>query len=295
MPFHKFLLPESEDWFDITSPYGYSGPLSYITRSNLENHLWNNFFEEFHNYCIESKIVSEFVRFNPFIKNHIFLERFLKGNIKKSREVIYIDLNQTESLMRSGLSRGNRSSLSKALRSGIDFFCSKNKEEIETFYYLYLRTMKRNEADKMYFFSKSFFENIFLLLHNNVELFYVCYKDKIIAAAIFIFKGSFCHYYLGGSDIEFQSIRPNNLLFYKAMLWAKERGFKIFNLGGGNKLNDSLFRFKSSFSKARTDFYTYSRVHNAHIYRLLCEAKNKSKVHCDKDMIKSDYFPVYRR
>lgn len=293
LPFYDFLPPEFRGWFDIVSPYGYSGPISHITQADSEGRLWQEFFQEFHNYCVENKIVSEFARLHPYIKNHIFIEKCL--DIRKRGRIVYIDLTQDLSAIKKGLDKGNKASLSKAVKNGIEIFRSENKEDADAFYELYLHTMERNEAEGAYIFSRKFFDNLFHLLAKYSSLFCARYKDKIIAASLFLFKKDFFHYYLSGSDAGFLSLCPNNLLLYETISWAKEQGFKIFNLGGGFRENDSLFSFKSSFSKTSLEFYTYSRIHNEEAYRILCVAKENSRT--DKRLGEAgrvDYFPAYR-
>ncbi|MDR2182964.1 MAG: GNAT family N-acetyltransferase, partial [Clostridiales bacterium] len=56
-------------YYDITTPYGYGGPVVAGCHTS-EAALISSFDEAFTNYCVENRIVSEFVRFHPVIKNH---------------------------------------------------------------------------------------------------------------------------------------------------------------------------------------------------------------------------------
>lgn len=295
LPFYSILNWESENWFDIVSPYGYSGPLAYISEPEAEGSLWQSFLKEFHNYCVLTNIVTEFVRLHPYYKNFLPLSKLTNIDITKRSEVVYIDLEQDESLIRKSMTKGNKSSVSKARRSGIEIRCSSTKDEIEVFYQLYVATMKRNKAKSAYFFSRDFFSDTFQLLGENVKLFSAWYKDQVIAASLFLFRSNLAHYYLSGADANFLYLCPNNLLLYEAILWAKERGYKIFNLGGGYESDDGLFQFKSSFSKTTADFYTYSRIHNEKVYDILCQAKDKYDKMNGIEIPEGDYFPGYRR
>lgn len=295
LSFSQFLPTESKNWYDIVSPYGYSGTLAHITQSEKETPLWESFFSEFHQHCVQNNIVAEFARLHPYIKNHLPLREFVGQNIRKNAEVVYIDLQQDEFLMRKNMTKGNKSSVSKARRSGVGISRSKSKDDIAAFYQLYTHTMERSEAKRAYFFSREFFDNTLQLLGDNVELFSAQYKGRVAAASLFLCKGNMVHYYLSGSDADFLSVCPNNLLLYEVILWAKEQGYKVFNLGGGYQSNDSLFHFKSSFSKTTADFCTYSRVHNEEIYKLLCQTRDKYDRLNGKELVNSDYFPQYRR
>lgn len=82
-----------------------------------------------------------------------------------------------------------------------------------------------------------------------------------------------------------------NLLLFEAIKWAKKERFRIFDLGGGNRQGDSLYNFKTSFSKNVIDFYIYCKVQDEQKYKQLCDAKDQY----DKAITPSEYFPYYRR
>src|ERR1035437_5537074 len=53
-------IPDS-NYFDITSVYGYGGPIAIKDQTN-----WPLFLDNFHAHCMLNGIVSEFTRLNPF-------------------------------------------------------------------------------------------------------------------------------------------------------------------------------------------------------------------------------------
>ena len=56
-------------WFDITTPYGYGGPIIIECEEGYEDELVLAFERSFSEYCKNNKIVSEFIRFHPIIDN----------------------------------------------------------------------------------------------------------------------------------------------------------------------------------------------------------------------------------
>ncbi len=68
---------------------------------------------------------------------------------------------------------------------------------------------------------------------------------------------------------------------------ATKRGMSFFNLGGGlgGKYNDSLFKFKSSFSKDFKDFKLWNLIVNQKRYDELVEKRN---------IAETSFFPKYR-
>lgn len=294
LPFAERLPPEAKDCFDIISPYGYSGPLAHIIEPKVAEEVWQGFLKEFHNFCVQNNVVAEFARLHPFIRNHLPLQKFPDIVIKARAPVVYVDLKQDEWQIRKNLTKGNKSSVSKARRCGMEILRSKTKEEVDAFYQLYINTMQRNKAERAYFFSREFFNDTLRLLDEDVELFSAWYKGEIIAASLFLFKGDIVHYYLSGSAADYLFLCPNNLLLYEAIVWAKEQGYKILNLGGGYGIDGGLFQFKASFSKTTADFYTYAKIHNQGLYDMLCEKKAEYASIRGERSLPTDYFPQYR-
>jgi lipid II:glycine glycyltransferase (peptidoglycan interpeptide bridge formation enzyme) len=114
----------------------------------------------------------------------------------------------------------------------------------------------------------------------------------MIAAASFLHDGEVVHYFLGGSASEYLALRPNNLLMYEAICWAKHRGYRFFNLGGGYK--EHLARFKATFSKLSTTFYTYRTIHQPTLYDELERKYTRYRANLGQLNENSDHFPGYR-
>lgn len=295
LPFYGMLGSEPGDWFDVASPYGYGGPLAAVRDPWLEESLWQAFWEEFHKYCVQHNIVAEFARLHPYFRNHLALLKIADADIAKRSTVVYVDLEQEEALLWKNLTKGNRSSVSKARRHGVEIRCSTTEETMDAFYRLYTATMKKNEAKEGYFFSRGFLTDTLRLLGDGVKLFGAWYENRVVAASLFLFGGNLAHYYLSGSDPDYLFLSPNNLLLYEVILWARARGYKTLNLGGGYELGDSLFQFKLSFAKTTADFYAYARVHNQPMYEELCKARELYGELKGEATARSDYFPGYRR
>jgi len=69
----------TEIFYDITSPYGYGGPLVRSYGKSDKNLLVNGFIKEFSLFCEKNNIVSEFIRFHPLMENHAnFINRLEK-------------------------------------------------------------------------------------------------------------------------------------------------------------------------------------------------------------------------
>jgi lipid II:glycine glycyltransferase (peptidoglycan interpeptide bridge formation enzyme) len=96
--------------------------------------------------------------------------------------------------------------------------------------------------------------------------------------------GDYSHYHLGGSLKEYLNFAPNNILMWEAIKIACNAGARFFHLGGGlqDTASDSLFQFKSKFSKTTSVFHIGKRIHDNETYRQLIEKwenRNNKKAH----------------
>jgi hypothetical protein len=273
----------SVDLYDIISPYGYSGYLRKNNDIDMEK-----FYYYFREYCKENNIVSEFIRFHPILNNMRYAPKAI--HIDKNNETILINLLNEEKEIWSNMSSRCRNAIKKAYKYNIKIVNDINFNEIDIFYTLYIDTMTRLNANKYYFFSKEWFHKFVSSLKDNLVLFHAYYKDTIITSAIFIYYKYCINYFLTGSLYEMRHLAANNLLLYEVSLWAKSMGMKYFHLGGGYHGEDSLYRFKESFSPYKAQYYVGRIIHHSKNYEYLYNLKIKTGMPFGNP----NFFPVYR-
>ncbi|HUI31072.1 MAG TPA: GNAT family N-acetyltransferase [Candidatus Acidoferrales bacterium] len=76
-------------------------------------------------------------------------------------------------------------------------------------------------------------------------LFSVKYEGAMIAAAVLLKYAETCLYWDGVSDAQFNRLRPNNVLQWQVIKWAKASGIHWYDLGGTN--TPSIAHFKKGF------------------------------------------------
>jgi len=282
----------ADQLYDIISPYGYSGPIIKSTKINKEE-LISKFSREFNNYCKKNNIISEFIRFHPLINNHIQY-RLIKQTDQRSN-TIFVDLSLDQDLILKNMNKKTRNLIRKAEKNNIQIRRTADKQDLKRFFELYTQTMEKNQTSKRYFFPYEFFEQTFNLLQPNISLFIAEKDNQIISASLFMHKNKYLHYHFSGSDKEFLKFAPNNLLLWHVIKWGKNQGYSKFHLGGGVSKDDSLFHFKSGFSKKNAEFHTCSVIHDENIYRELCKAKDRFDEKQGRKIIKSNFFPYYRK
>ena len=271
---------------DATSVYGYVGPISNGVTASFDN---SKFLKGITNYFNNNNIVSVFSRLNPYIKfQHTILNNF--GEIFPQGKVVNIDLNLDLDAQRRNYRNRLKTHINKARRL-CTVKASSSNEDLQKFIELYNENMDRVHAKNFYYFSKAYFEN--LLKSNDFETTILSVIDnesgKIIGASMFISANSILQYHLSGSKDEYLHLMPTKLLIDEMRIIANNKGcYTSFNLGGGlgGRDDDSLFHFKSSFSKNFKQFNLWKFIVNQDIYDELVE------IH--KTTTNPDFFPNYR-
>ncbi|MCA0386429.1 MAG: GNAT family N-acetyltransferase [Firmicutes bacterium] len=278
----------NEDFFDITTPYGYGGP-RVVESINNKKILLDNFSNAFREYCITNNIVSEFVRFHPLINNVNDFEEFYE--IEFNRKTIGTNLKISSDPIQDEFSKSCRKEIRKALNNEVTFnvITDVKREDLEQFKEIYFSTMERNQAAEYYYFDDNYFDDCLIGLHDNILLVEACFKNKVIAMGLYFQHGKFIHAHLSGTLTEYLNLSPAYVLKYALAKWGKENEFDIIHYGGGktNLPDDKLYRFKKKFGQnTEFDFFIGKKVWNQNIYSKLCEIVNSSN--------DSNYFPAYR-
>lgn len=274
--------------YDSITPYGYGGVL-FEGNTNKEN--LNAFWHAYTQKMNEENIIDNFVRYHPVIANSESMKEI--SEVIDLGKTIAIDLSSPE-IIWGNLHPNNRNKIRKAEKNGIEIFHSKDLDLFNQFIDIYNATMDKDNADKYYYFSMSFYESIHNDLNDNYELFYAKYGDKIVAMSIMLFANGYLNYHLSGSDIAYRNYAPTNLLLYKAALWGYEQGFKTFHLGGGvGSGDDNLYVFKAGFNrKSNYQFSIGKQIFNKEMYDELINNRIAKDSEFDAN---SSFFPLYRR
>lgn len=269
---------KSEEWYDITT-VEYGGP--------QKNYEWceDNFQEEFKRYCGENRIVTEFARIHPF-----FNSLYCKNAASYKKDVHYINLTDPLENILKNFKKSNRNSITRAKKEGIGIIRTTSTKDIKSFYEIYRKTMERRGSSDFYYYSEKYFKKLIEKMPNNIQLFLAYRNKEPIAGALFLSEKDIVHYHLSGRSTNNTINGTMNLLLWEAIQWAKSKGFSIFSLGGGHEPNDSLSRFKASFTKSSASFKRYTYIHNRSKYEEL-EALWKLR---KGGLGNQTYFPVYR-
>lgn len=265
----KMITCDDINYWDFESQYGYGGPISNCD----EYSFLKNAQIEFSNFMKNESFIAGLVRFHPLLNNHILLDNCAK--LFFNRHTVGVDLTQEiETIWKEQIHSKHRNSIRKAEKSGLEYFVDYEFKYYDEFKVLYKQTMKRNYADKFYFFNDSYFESLKDKFSGTSFLAHVKLEGEIIGSSIFFYSNNYAHYHLSGSNINFLSLNSNCFLLFKTIEHFKKMNRKIFHLGGGtdSSLNNSLYRFKERFSNQRYDFFMGEIIFNKTIYNRICQS-----------------------
>ncbi|OPX84739.1 MAG: FemAB family protein [Pelotomaculum sp. PtaB.Bin104] len=295
--FYPFLLRQinlipalsgklEQDLYDITSPYGYGGPL---TSETAGAGIWDKFYQCFTDYCVENHIITEFVRFHPVLGNHRPLVNHME--VVRASQVVCVDLSKPDEEIWLGYERNNRKNINKAYREKLEVILEETPAHFNDFISIYHHTLSRNQAGEFYFFNNNFYDCIHRELKDNFLYAHTLKSGRVISTELLLFNQTYIHSFLGGTLEEFYACRPNNILKHEVIKWAKNRGIRYFLLGGGYREGDGIFRYKCSFARDGVlDFYVGKKIHNCKVMSML-EDLMSAKIPRESE----SYFPGYRR
>ncbi len=287
-PFRKRRIPGADGLHDITSDYGYGGPLLLPAEPSTAPELATRAVRAFDDACAELGVVAEFTRFHPLVDNASLLES--THHPVFCNETAWVDLSLTEALIWRQVRKGHRYDIRKAERLGVAIRVGDSAEDARTCYRLYERSMTAVGARPYYLFGADFFASTMEQLAGDAVILLAELGGEAIAAAMFLYGDRYCHYHFSGMDRRHASHTPNKLLMFRAIQWARERGLEKLHLGGGfgGADDDSLMRFKTGFTKQRASFHIARRVHDAEAYGRLCAQAGVAAE-------TTGWFPAYRR
>ncbi len=266
----KPIKYDNKTYYDLQSPYGYSGIFCDETVTEEE------FLEFRKEFLINGKkkgYLTEFIRFSPYLNNKLF------GFYQLKSQTVGIDLQEYPEKS----SKRHRRYVKKALTHGYQGQVEvANTENINQFVVLYEKTMDRLNAKPYYYFSKEYYQKLLEYLKDHLIIVTVKKGNHLVASAIYFQWKPYLHYHLGGSDEDHLKYGINNFLHHVVASYGKENGYQLVHLGGGNKKGDSLFEFKKSVGNKLFDYYLGKNIINPEIYNKLSQYRPDS-----------DHFPCY--
>ena len=169
---------------------------------------------------------------------------------------IVVDLSQDEDKLLRNLSKGHRSDIKKAQKSGLTVSCDYSEEDFKRFIEVYInmhreRQLKENDQGSAVYLGKvrDFFNTYqagkFLIVKDET--------GTVLGGILLVHQNKTMRYFKGASDPAVRNLPVLHLAIWEAIRSAKQQGYQQFDLWGYNHFvdeSDQVFfinRFKKGF------------------------------------------------
>jgi len=176
------------------------------------------------------------------------------GKQIQPRATILLDLSRDLDEILKSFDEKTRYNVRLAARKGVEIREDPSLKGIRIFCKLYRETALR---DKFLIHPEKYYRlmNEIIFKPGFATNFIAYYDNQPIASVIIFCFGSKVWYMYGASSSEYRNLMPNHLLHWHVIQWAKEKGYKTYDLWGipanpkeGHPLW-GVYRFKKGFSK----------------------------------------------
>lgn len=279
-----------EGYYDAITPYGYGGPVILDCAAGKRRELAADFYKEFTKYCMDTRIITFFIRFHPILENSNDFKTVFE--VIPIRKTIAVDLSK-ENVLADEIESETRRVIKKALSNDMRVEFDYEGKTLDTFLEIYYSTMDKNHAKKYYYFSKEYFLNFIDKMKGHIQLAHAFIGDKAVASTFNTMYGEFAHGNYGGTAPGCYKYFGFPTCLYSIACEFQKKGYKWFHIGGGitNNPDDSIFLFKRKFTKNGIFSFDVSKLIFDHeIYERLCNMADEMR----GKTASGDYFPQYR-
>ncbi len=175
----------------------------------------------------------DFIEFYTWLPRKEFLQMgFQMEECEGDNSIVMLDLSKGADELFKGFSQTRRNELRKAMKKNdLEVKMLETEEELKELYAIHLdwNKRKKNPPDT--------FEQ-FKFAHSQKDYrrtFIAKYEGKVIAGSYYRFcKGGVIEYAANNSLVEYQKLRPNDLIGWRSIEWACEQGFTHYSMGGSH-------------------------------------------------------------
>ncbi len=202
----------------------------------------------------EEKNVAILEIITPYKNN--YLHKYMVG----SGGTLIMNLSNTEDDLWKNLKKSTRDEVRQAERKGVQIECARNENDFNDWWFIHANTASAKKF-------RTEPHNLVYELFKNSDLsrLFVAKVDNKIIAGSFILLDKVPLYWLGATDLSYSKYRPNNLLQWEIIKWAKEQKYPHYDMGGAIIDEEhGPTKFKKGFSGEYKQYYIY-RIPNGFI------------------------------
>ncbi len=287
----QFWGHDDEELYDVVSaPYGYGGP--FVEGTGDKRDLVTRFFEKYEAWARSRNVVSEYLQFTPEDENEL---RY-PGEVLVRMPVVVRTLDLSPEEIFSNYKKKLRWSLRAAERAGVQVEVDLTGERVNDFLDIYQQTMNRRGADPGYHMNLTFLQRFNRTLAGYYAYFFALLNGRAVSTELVTISANSIDFFRGGTLAESFPAHPNHLLKHHIILWSREKGKRVYLLGGGNVAQDSLYQYKLSFAPRGTRPLRVGKwVLSRDRYEQLVAARRAYENARGVDWVpRPGYFPEYR-
>ena len=267
-PFILSEVPKSfsgteETFYDISSVYGYSGPLMKSFDQEFANLAWS----KFDNWALSNNVICEFIRFSFYNNNLINAHPDARVTVNRSIAVSHFNLSEDEH--RKKLGPKTRNMIAKAVSFGLNLRPLDFNEDYPRFKIFYDQLMIKNSAPQFFFYSDEYYRKLGKLASESLRLYGVFKNDDLVGGIILIIYKNYALYHLGALKDGLNKLGCSNFYLFEVWKILHSEGIEVLNLGGGRTTDpdDPLLKFKIRNSNKVEKFYIGTRTINKNAYQ----------------------------
>jgi serine/alanine adding enzyme len=223
--------------------------------------------------CILNQLKSIFKKKGLYaeIRNHYdltdYAEVYSRHNFVYEEHCnILIDLCQNEDAILADMSSRRRKEVRHGAKENFEFK-RVSEQDYDNFYQILSRIY---DHAKIPLVDKSYFESVWKM-DDRYKVILGLYENETLVGAVLLFTYKQTIYSVyGGSRSEYYNRRPNDYMFSKVFLWAKQNGYTIYDwLGAGNPNKPYGVRdWKKQFGGSTVNYGRYHLIASPFKYKL---------------------------
>lgn len=174
---------------------------------------------------------------------------------------IVLPLNKDVDELYKQMHKERRRNVQTAIKNGLRFEQVTSTENIQEVIALIHQTYTRKHVPISYL---DMFDRVLGILGDYAH-FFACYAadGKMIAGQIRLSYNELVYAWFAGSDEAYFKQRPNDFLMWNVIVWANEKGYKLFDFGGGGEPGVE-YGVRDYKMKYGCEIYEYGRMLYTH-------------------------------
>lgn len=167
------------------------------------------------------------------------------------RNTMIVDLRPSEGDLRARLNQSTRRNINLAERNGVEV-TSGGIDDLPLFFEMYQETGQR---DNFILRSRVYYEHLWrtFLERGMARALFARWQGEVLGGCLVLRLGTKAWYLLGASRNQRREVRPNQLIQWEAMRWAKSAGAESYDMWGLPDILEpgqpmwGLYQFKKGF------------------------------------------------